>query len=563
MKRPGRTLLVAAGVLAGLFLLAAALVPVLFSGEKLKPKAEEELSRLIGRNVSLGTPSVSIWSGLALHADSFRVGEPLQGASAGAPVLEAGPTAVHVAFLPLLHKEVVARSITIERARVIQAGATLVSDLSLASRLRVGADGALAAAGEVSARVDALAGRPEARATFDVALTGGALEVHALSASTGSVRVSGSGRVDGISSDAPRARLDLEVSLPKSTASGRFDLIVDPSAPKATFDVAAKLIDLDEVMKTAGSFAVASGAPTPAAGGLVPAAAAAEAAPAAAPDLLVHAHADGPIKAARCVYAGLDMTDVSAKATLDGGRLTLDDTHVSLFGGHARGKVEAHPFDVSRPFSLRQTVEGVGIGSLIAALAPAQKGTVDGKAALEIAVTGRAGTSPLLPTIDGTGSLAVEHGKIASIGMIKQVMALLETAGAKGIAKGETPFDRLSSHFEVAQGVARTQDLQFRSADLDADGRGSVGLGGALDLDVVGTFSKTVSDQLVAKTHALSIQQGADGRLAFPLKLRGTLMAPQVQLDVDAVLQHGIKKKLEEQVKHDLKKKILDKYFKH
>jgi len=79
----------------------------------------------------------------------------------------------------------------------------------------------------------------------------------------------------------------------------------------------------------------------------------------------------------------------------------------------------------------------------------------------------------------------------------------------------------------------------------------------------VGTFSKTVSDQLVAKTHALSIQQGADGRLAFPLKLRGTLMAPQVQLDVDAVLQHGIKKKLEEQVKHDLKKKILDKYFKH
>jgi len=56
----------------------------------------------------------------------------------------------------------------------------------------------------------------------------------------------------------------------------------------------------------------------------------------------------------------------------------------------------------------------------------------------------------------------------------------LEIAGAKGIAKDETPFERLSADFDVVKGTAGTKDLEFRSQDLDADGAGTVGLGGAL-----------------------------------------------------------------------------------
>ena len=103
----------------------------------------------------------------------------------------------------------------------------------------------------------------------------------------------------------------------------------------------------------------------------------------------------------------------------------------------------------------------------------------------------------------------------------------------------------------------RTKDLQFRSQDLDGDGAGTVGSGGALKLDVLASFSKPVSDELVAKTHALSIRQGADGRLTVPLKLRGTIQSPLVQLDLSRVINEGVVKELKKEGTKSLLKKLL------
>jgi autotransporter translocation and assembly factor TamB len=135
-------------------------------------------------------------------------------------------------------------------------------------------------------------------------------------------------------------------------------------------------------------------------------------------------------------------------------------------------------------------------------------------------------------------------------------MKLLESAGAKGIARSETPFDRLTADFAVVQGVAATKNLEFRSADLDFDGKGTVGLGGALRLDVLGSFSREVSAQLVAKTHALSMRVDDTGRLSVPLQIRGTVQAPRVQLDLDTVIQEGVVKELKKEGTKSLMKKL-------
>ena len=169
-------------------------------------------------------------------------------------------------------------------------------------------------------------------------------------------------------------------------------------------------------------------------------------------------------------------------------------------------------------------------------------------------------SSLLKATLESTadGILVVDkEGKIVSFGVIKQVMKALEIAGAKGIAKDETPFDRLSADFDVVQGTARTKDLEFRSPDVDGDGAGTVGPGGALHLDVLASFSKTVSDDLVAKTHALSIRQGAGGRLSVPLQVRGTIHDPSIQLDLDRVLNEGVLKALKKEGTKSLLKKLL------
>jgi uncharacterized protein involved in outer membrane biogenesis len=344
--------------------------------------------------------------------------------------------------------------------------------------------------------------------------------------------------------------------LKRSQAKGRFD-VVAAAHPTASFDLDAELLDADEIEAAVTGFAGNAPGSRAALGLVSNANAAASQAPADRSSFVRVLQAKGTVRAERCVARGLEMTDFKTQVSLDHGLAKLDGITFVLYGGKARGSLSVRPFEARIPFSLDQAAEGVAIGPLIAALAPAQKGTVEGKAALTVRLSGDAGGAALLPTVNGAGQVAIVEGKIASFGAIKQVLKALEIAGAKGMAKDETPFDRLGAHFEIASGTASTKDLQFRSADLDGDGAGTVGVGGALKLDVLASFSKTVSDELVAKTRALSIRQGTDGRLSVPLQIRGTIKAPLVQLDLNRVINEGVLKELKKEGTKSLLKKLL------
>jgi len=544
VNRPQKILFASAGAVAALVALGAALLPFLVDVERLRPQAEARLQAALSRHVSLGAVKLSLWSGLALRANSVRIGEPLAGSAAGALLVEAGPTSVHVAWLPLLRKQVDVRSITIEGLRVTQDGKPLVSDLAVSSRLRLAPDGTVETGGSAEGALSAMTGAPRVRASFTAKLSHGTLEIPALLASVGPMRIEASGRASHVFSQAPRLALEGVAGLKRSQVKGRIDVVAAAAEPTASFDLDSTLLDAEEIMAAVALFS--GNAPAPrAAFGLVPPANAGETVPAAAPPSFVRTLlASGSIHADRCVARRLELTNLTMHVSLVRGLANLDGISFALYGGKARGALTVRPFEPRIPFSLDQTAEGVAIGPLIAALAPAQKGTVEGKAALAVTMSGDAGGAAMLPSVNGAGKVAIENGKIASFGVIKQVLKALEIAGAKGIAKDETPFDRLSADFELVQGTAGTKDLQFRSQDLDGDGAGTVGLGGALKLDVLASFSKTVSDELVAKTHALSIRQGADGRLSVPLRIRGTIQAPQIQLDLNRVINEGITKGL-------------------
>ena len=551
MRRPVKLARGVAAIPVALLVVAAIAIPLLVDAESLRPRAEAELSRRLGRKVALGRASVSLWSGIALRAESLSIGEPLTGPAPGVPLVTAGETRVHVALLPLLRREVQARSIRIEGAKVTQDGHTVVSDLDVDSVLKVGADGSLETGGDVDGAVDALAGRPALSASFAATLAGGTLAVPKLDAKVGAMRLGATGRVEGVTAEAPHVVADVSLALPRSSAKGPIEVTLDPGGPRLKFDLTAELLDVDEV-----ATAISSGLSNRAGLSFVPEARAAE----ATEDLwLPRASGSGTLRAQKARVAGMDLTDFSAAVTIDRGRVKLENTSIAAYGGTAKGKAEMRPFEPERPFRVEQRAEGVSLAALLAGLAPAQKGTIDGTASLEVAVAGRAGAKALLPTVDGRGYLAVRNGTLKSVGVIPQVMSLLESAGAKGVAKDETPFDRLSAHFDVARGVARTKDLEFRSADLDLDGGGTIAEQGKLDLDVTASFSKPVSAQLIEKTPALSIRAGQDGRLTVPLQVKGTLSSPSVRLDVDRVINEGLRKQIEKSAK----KKLLEKLFGH
>lgn len=558
MSRPRKILLIGVAALAVMFGLCAVLVPLLVDVDRFRPQAEAKLQAALGRRVMLGHVRLSVWSGLALRTESVRVGEPLQGPTAGAPIVEAGATSVRVAFLPLLHRDVQVRSISIEGLDVTEDGKPLAKNIRLSSRLHIAPDGRVDSEGSVEGALAAMTAAPILHAAYSATLKGGALDIASLDATVGPMRVEARGKLTELFSPAPKLVLDGTAKLRRSQASGSFEVLVAAQQPKATFTLTSPLLDVDEMMAAVAQFAGNAAPARAAILELVPEAEAAEARPASAgPSFVRMLQAGGSLRADRCVAHGLEMTGLSVKVALDHGLAKLSDIAFAAYGGHAKGTLDARPFEPAIPFTLDQTADGIAIEPLIAALAPAQKGTVTGKASLAAQMQGHAGGSTLLPSMNGSGRLAIEDGKISSIGVIKQVMKALEVAGAKGITKDETPFDHLSAHFDLVQGTATTKDLEFRSQDLDGDGAGSVGLGGALKLDVLASFSKSVSDQLVAKTHALSIRQGQDGRLSVPLQVRGTITEPKIQLDLDRVIKEGVVKEIKKEGAKSLLKRLL------
>lgn len=557
MKRPQKILFAIVGAAASLILLGAIVLPFLVDAEHLRRQAEAKLQAALGRHVSVGAVKLSLWSGLALRADGLRIGEPLTGSAAGVLLVEAGPTLVHIALLPLLRRNLEVRSLKIEGLRVTQDARRLVTDLSVSSRLRISADGAVGTEGTAEGSLSAFTAAPRVRTTFAATLSQGTLEIPALKAAIGPMRIEASGRASDVFSKAPRLVLEGVARLKRSQVKGRVDVVAGAAHPTASFALDSKLVDAEEIKAAVAAFA--GNAATPRAVlGFSPEANAGETVPAADRSSFVRVlEAEGSMRADRCVARGLELTDLSMHVSLARGLAKLDSITFTVYGGKARGSLTMKPFEARIPFSLDQTAEGVAIGPLIAALAPAQKGAVEGEAALAVRLSGEAGSATLLPSVNGAGEVAIAHGKIASVGVIKQVLKALEIAGARGIARDETPFDRLSARFEVVNGTAGTKDLQFRSQDLDGDGAGTVGLGGALKLDVLASLSKSVSDDLVTKTHALAIRQGADGRLSVPLQIRGTIQAPLIQLDVSRVINEGVVRELKKEGAKSLLKKLL------
>ena len=526
MTRPRKILLSIASGAIGLVLAAPVVVPLLVDVDRLRGPAEAKLQAVLGRRVALGALRLSLWTGLALRTGSLRIGEPLAGPAPGALLVEAGDTSIHVAWRPLMRREVEVRSIVLEDLRVTQDGKPLVTGVRVSSRLSV--------------------------------TRGGDIEISSLTADVGPVRLVAAGRVSDLPAAAPRIALAGSARLSRSLVNGRFEVVAGPSHPTASFEFTSPLLDADEIQAAVLALSQGGGPQRAARSWIIPEAGAAEPVPdVAASPFATALAATGSLRAERCVARGLEMTGLSMRVALTDGVARLSDIALSLYGGTAKGSATVRPFATGLPFSLDQSAEGVSIGPLIAALAPAQAGAVEGRASLTIHVEGESTRQPWVGTLNGSGALSIVEGTIVGVGVVKQMKKALAGAGAAGIEGDRTPFERMSAHFAIAEGVASTDDLEFRSKSVDGDGRGTVALSGALNLDILASFSRSVSALLVAKTHALAVRLGADGRLSVPLLIRGTIHEPRIQLDLARVLSEGALKQLNKEGTKGLLKKLL------
>ncbi len=339
---------------------------------------------------------------------------------------------------------------------------------------------------------------------------------------------------------------DFRVSVGSSSLHGSLQ-VVDFMRPRIGFTLTSPRLDLNEIIATlmpatSSGGAVASRTPASASTGI-----------------LDQISGSGHLEVKEVRFQTFDLSNVRASTSLAKSVFTLKDLGATFYGGTLQGSASV---DVSRAepvYAVTARLAAVDVDPLLAAYDPALKGLVRGRLAgnLDLGASGEK-MEAILHTARGNGAVELIDGSVSSFSVLRQLAALLQLAGGKGIGRESTPFESLRMRLAIADGRARTDDLALHSTDLDLEGRGWVGLDATLDLDVTSRFSEESTRSMVEKNARLG-GLTENGRLVVYFALKGDLASPTFRLDTRAQAQTAkerAKEKLRERVKDRLLKQF-------
>lgn len=332
---------------------------------------------------------------------------------------------------------------------------------------------------------------------------------------------------------------DFTATLGSSSVHGQLQ-VEDFLKPRIGFDLDCPRIDLNEMIGAVAPPATsAAGAAAGGGGG-------------GSEDGLLQVNAKGRLKVDLLHFMNFDLKDVRGAVALKDAVLRVSDLTAKLYGGGLKGGASVDLSKKNAAYRIDGSLDGIDVNGVAAAYDPALKdilkGTLGGRLALD---TSGGQMDALLASARGDARLEIVKGALTSISVLKQLAALLEAAGGKGIGRDETPFESLSGTFAIGDRKARTSDLALVSPDLNLAGAGDVGLDTSLNLAVAATFSEEATRGMVQKTPAAKALTDKDGRLAVHLLARGNLAQPSIGLDT-----HAQTRQLTEQKKAEVKEKV-------
>lgn len=296
--------------------------------------------------------------------------------------------------------------------------------------------------------------------------------------------------------------------------------------PRIGFALTSPRLDLNEIVATLG----------PAAPAAAPAAASpVSSRPVTEPSgLLDQVSGEGRIDVKEVRFQTFDLANVRASAGLAGSVFSLQEMSAAFYGGTLGGSASVDLSRTTPRYAASVRLDKVDVNPLLSAYDPGLKELVRGrlKGSLDLSASG-AGMEEILATVRGTGAVEMADGAVTSFSVLKQLAALLEMAGGKGIGRDSTPFESLRATLAVSDRRARTEDLALHSQDLDLEGKGWVGLDATLDLDVTARFSEEATSGMVARNARLGGLTD-DGRLVVYFSLQGDLASPGFRINAQA-----------------------------
>ncbi|MFQ2413251.1 AsmA family protein [Aeromonas caviae] len=367
-----------------------------------------------------------------------------------------------------------------------------------------------------------------------------------------------------------RAELDKQSVALSNLVMGVDDALLSGSGavrlgavPKVDFDLKGDKLDLDAWLgqsAKAAPAAATSGAAAPAGAKDQAAAPANRALSTVEPDLTALKSVDlaGRLQLGSLRLKGLDLSAVDLQLALAGGQLTLKQFSAGVAGGKvtASGLLDARQQPAR--YQVHKRVQGVDVRPLLQTLA--QTDLLEGKGDLEVQVQGSGLSEQALRSrMQGKVNLKLSDGALHGINlaeMIREARATLTGKGADQVKEvRKTDFSALTASFQIANGIARSDDIQLFAPALRVKGQGQTAL-----------VPETLD--FLFLTSVVESSKGQGGKtvdelkdITIPVRIGGHWQAPSYKLDVKALLSNNkvLEEKARKEAERGLKKLLGDK----
>jgi len=251
------------------------------------------------------------------------------------------------------------------------------------------------------------------------------------------------------------------------------------------------------------------------------------------------------VQAGRFTVRQYRVDDARIAATLDNGLLRV----TQLQGRAWNGQLDATALADARTnrVAMKGAANGVNVNALLKDVAAKDLLEGTGRVNFDVGTAGRS-VSQMKSQLDGQMALQVRDGAIKGVNlakMLRQAKAALnlrQDAVQKASATEKTDFSELSASFQIADGVARSKDLDMKSPFLRLGGEGAIDVGrGRIDYLTRATVASTSKGQGGAELDALR-------GLTVPVRLSGPFESVDWKIEWSAVARDAVTRELKEKL---------------
>jgi AsmA protein len=273
-------------------------------------------------------------------------------------------------------------------------------------------------------------------------------------------------------------------------------------------------------------------------------------------DALRDLNARGELRVGEAIFAGIKFTKLRLGVNARDGKVRLNPSEASMYGGTYRGDVGIDASGDTARISLNEQVSGVDFAPLFKELFDNERFSGKGSATVKATGTGR-NSEELLKTLDGTVAFNVADGALEGTDLwyeIRRARALLKQEAAPARPTPvRTTFDSLKGTGVIDKGVLASNDLNASMQYLKIDGKGTLALPtSVLDYQLMATVLKIPREG--ADTSQMQDMVDAE----IPVKVTGTLDDPKVRPDIEGYAKGRVKEELKKQ-EEKLRDKLGDK----